>query len=221
MATTRRSASLASLAYLLGATLLLAAAFAHGGSCAADQFSCRPVFIIHDDWHAAIVLRASDISAISMTALPELSDFPDALFIEFSWGDQDYFPDPNSGVWAALRAALWSAGSVLHLAGFSVDPGQFYPGAKIIELRLESTAYRQMLDFISQTFARQPPNLRAPARPGLFAYSRFYPAQTRFSILRTCNSWVAEALEAAGLPLSPRWVITASHLASQLEALSR
>jgi uncharacterized protein (TIGR02117 family) len=190
-------------------------------SCAAGQSSCASVFIVHDTWHAAIVLRTSDISAISIDALPELGDFPDVQFIEFSWGDQDYFPDPNSGVWAALRAAFWSGGSVLHLVGFNEAIAQFYPGAKLTELRLDANGYRRMIDFISQTFARPAAKIRAPASSGLFAYSRFYPARTHFSVLRTCNSWVAEALEAAGLPLSPRWVITASNLASQLEALNR
>jgi uncharacterized protein (TIGR02117 family) len=221
MAMKRRSASFRSMTYLLGATLLLAvAAFAHG-SCAAEQTSGNSVFIVHDRWHAAIVLRASDISAISIAALPELGDFPDAEFIEFSWGDQDYFPDPNSGVWAALRAAIWSGGSVLHLVGFNDKVETLYPGAKMTELRLDANGYQQLVEFISQTFARPAAKIRAPASPGLFAYSRFYPARTHFSVLRTCNSWVAEALEAAGLPLSPRLVFTAGNLASQLEALSK
>jgi uncharacterized protein (TIGR02117 family) len=221
MAMKRRSASFRSMTYLLGATLLLAVApFAHG-SCAAEQTSYNSVFIVHDRWHAAIVLRASDISANSIAALPELGDFPDAQFIEFSWGDQDYFPDPNSGVWAALRAAIWSGGSVLHLVGFNDKVETFYPGAKMTELRLDANGYRQLVEFISQTFARPAAKIRAPASPGLFAYSRFYPARTHFSVLRTCNSWVAEALEAAGLPLSPRLVITAGNLASQLESLSK
>ena len=222
MAAQTRSLSFCSLAYALSLSLLLAAATVFADwSCAPDQALCHPVFIVHDDWHAAIVLRTSDISAISIAVLPELADFPEAQFIEFSWGDKDYFPDPNSGVWAALRAAFWSGGSVLHLVGITDSLARFYPGAKITELRLAPAAFDRLIRFISQTIARQPPNIRAPAHPGLFAYSRFYSARTHFSILRTCNSWVAEALEAAGMPLSPGLVITAGNLASQIEKLSK
>lgn len=205
------------MTYVLCLSLVLAAATLFADwSCAPDRPLCRPVFIVHDGWHAAIVLRTSDISAISIDALPESADFPDAQFIEFSWGDKDYFPDPNSGVWAALRAAFWSGGSVLHLVGFNDGLARFYPGAKITELRLDSNAYQQMVGFISQTFAREASSDRAQASAGLFAYSRFYPATANFSFLRTCNKWVAEALAAAGLPIAPDRVFTAGNLASQI-----
>jgi uncharacterized protein (TIGR02117 family) len=182
-------------------------------SCVAGRSTCASVFIVHDSWHAAIVLGKNDIIA---DALPELADFPDAQFIEFSWGDKDYFPDPDSGMWAALRAAFWSGGSVLHLVGFNDGPAQFYPGAKITELRLDSNGYQRMIGFISQTFAREASSRRAQASPGLFAYSRFYPATGKFSFLRTCNKWVAEALASAGIPITPEMVFTAGNLASQI-----
>jgi uncharacterized protein (TIGR02117 family) len=186
--------------------------------CAPSETSCKTVFVVHNSWHAAIVLDRGDLSH---DALPELSDFPDAKFIEFSWGDQDYFPDPNSGIWAALRAAFWSGGSVLHLVGFSENVGQFYRGAEIFELRLAPAAQQQLIHFISQTFARANSSSRAQASPGLFPYSRFYPASAKFSVLRTCNTWVAEALASAGLPISPGTVLTAGSLASQLAVIGK
>jgi len=186
--------------------------------CAPSETSCKTAFIVHNSWHAAIVLSRADLG---LDDLPELSDFPGAKFIEFSWGDQDYFPDPNSGTWAAFRAAFWSGGSVLHLVGFNENVGQFYRGAEIFELRLAAAAERQLVQFISQTFARANSNSRAQARPGLFPYSRFYPATGKFSALRTCNTWVAEALASAGLPISPRSVLTAGNLASQLADIGK
>ncbi len=186
--------------------------------CAPGETSCKTIFIVHNAWHAAIVLDRGDLS---LDAVPELSDFPGAKFIEFSWGDQDYFPDPNSGVWAALRAAFWSRGSVLHLVGFSENLAQFYGGAEIFELRLAPAAQRQLIRFISQTFARPNSSSRAQATPGLFPYSRFYSATGKFSLLRTCNTWVAEALASAGLPVSPGNVFTAGSLASQLADLGK
>ncbi len=190
-------------------------------SCLVGQSPCASVFIVHDTWHAAIVLRTSDISAISIDALPELADFPDASFIEFSWGDKDYFPDPDSGVWAALRAAFWSGGSVLHLVRLNDEPARFYLGAKITELRLSANSYQQMIRFISQSFARPATNQPAQASAGLFAYSRFYPATGKFSVLRSCNTWVAEALASAGVPIAPERVFTAGNLATQLAAYGK
>ena len=76
--------------------LLLLAPQAHASSieweCTAPQPSCRSVFIVHSAWHAAIVLRKGDIPS---EVVPELADFPSAQFVEFSWGDKDYFPNPR------------------------------------------------------------------------------------------------------------------------------
>jgi uncharacterized protein (TIGR02117 family) len=185
-------------------------------ACAPEETNCRSVFVVHDSWHAAIVLRKEDISG---TAIPELVDYPDARLIEFSWGDKDYFPDPKFGVLKALQAAFWSRGSVMHLVGFAQDLEKFYPGASFVELRLASRAYDRLIDFISRSFLRSTANGRAQASPGLYRYSRFYPATGKFSIVNTCNTWVAGALEAGGLPVFPGLVISAAQLGEQLDKI--
>lgn len=177
----------------------------------------RSAFVVHDAWHAAIVIRKRDVPA---HALPELRDFPSAKYLEFSWGDRDYFPAPDPGLGLALKAAFWSSGSILHVVGFQDAVGKAYPGAEIIEIPLSEQDFQQLINFISDTFSRPLPPAPAEAQPGLFANGRFYAAAGRFSILRTCNTWVAEALKAAGLPISPGYVFTAGNLSSQLRSFT-
>jgi uncharacterized protein (TIGR02117 family) len=198
---------------LLGAS----ARAATNWTCPAASGKCKSVSIAHDSWHAAIVLSKSDISA---NAMPELADFPQAQFIEFSWGDKDYFPNPDAGIFSALKAAFWSSGSVLHVVGVTADVKNFYPTAEIVELQLSAPAYARLQDFIAQTFLR-PGAGRAQPSAGLFANSRFYPATHKFSLVKTCNTWVAEALESAGLPIASNYVMTAGQLAEQLSKLNQ
>jgi uncharacterized protein (TIGR02117 family) len=173
----------------------------------------RTVFIVHDAWHAAIVIKKGDIPAV---VLPELRDFPSAEYLEFSWGDRDYFPAPDSGLGVALKAAFWSSGSILHVVGFKDAVQNAYPSAEIIEIPLSEEGFQRLVKFISDTFSRPRPPAPAEARPGLFSNSRFYAAKGKFSLFRTCNTWVAEALSAAGLPIRPSHVITAGNLSDQL-----
>lgn len=177
----------------------------------------KHAFIVHDAWHAAIVIRTIDIPA---AVLPELRDFPSAEHLEFSWGDRDYFPAPDPGIGLALKAAFWSSGSILHVVGSTGAVENILPGAEILEIGLSEDGFRRLIKFIADTFSRSSPEAPAEARPGLSANARFYPAQGKFSILRTCNTWVAEALSAAGLPVSPRYVITARSLAGQVRSLA-
>jgi uncharacterized protein (TIGR02117 family) len=196
------------------ALIIAARAFAMASwECAVAEPNCQSVFVVHSAWHAALVLQKS---TIPFGAIPELVDFPQGRFIEFSWGDNDYFPNPDAGIFSALKAAFFSSGSVLHLVGFNADVKIFYPDAEVIELRLSAPAYAGLVDYISQTFLRSATGGRAQAGAGLFPYSRFYPATRKFSLLRTCNAWVAEALESAGLPIGSSYVVTAGQLAEQL-----
>jgi len=178
-----------------------------------DGKNVRTVFIVHDAWHSAVVLRTADISA---AVLPEKKDFPAAEYLEFSWGDKDYFPAPNGGVGLLLQAGFWSSGSVLHVVGFKDTVEKTFPGAEIIEIVLSEESFQGLIKFISDTFSRPHPPEPAEPRPGLFPNGRFYSAEGKFSILRTCNTWIAEALHAAGLPISPNYVITAGNLDNQV-----
>jgi uncharacterized protein (TIGR02117 family) len=173
----------------------------------------RTVFIVHDAWHAAIVIKKTDIPAV---VLPELRDFPSAEYLEFSWGDRDYFPAPDRGLGLTLKAAFWSSGSILHVVGFKDAVQNAYPGAEIVEIPLSEEGFQGLVKFISDTFSRPHPPAPAEARPGLFPNGRFYAAEGKFSLLRTCNTWVGEALSSAGLPIRPGYVITAGNLSSQL-----
>jgi hypothetical protein len=91
--------------------------------------------------------------------------------------------------------------------------------AEVLEISLSEQSFQQLVRFISDTFSRPQRSTPADARPGLSPTARFYSAQGKFSISRTCNTWVAEALNAAGLPVNPGSVITAGSLGDQLQPL--
>jgi uncharacterized protein (TIGR02117 family) len=200
------------IVFLIYAHLTPAAEIPVGG----EAKNVRTVFIVHDAWHAGIVIRKMDIPPV---VLPELRDFPSAEYLEVSWGDRDYFPAPDGGLGLALKAAFWSSGSILHVVGFKDAVENVYPGADIIAITLSEDGFQQLIKFISETFSRPHPPAPAEAWPGLFSNSRFYAAEGKFSLFRTCNTWVAEALSAAGLPINPGYVITAGNLGSQVRSV--
>ena len=181
-----------------------------------DTERARSVFVVNHGWHSAIVIKKADIAE---GLLPEVRDFPDAEYLEIGWGDWDYYQAPDPGLGSALKAAFWSSGSVLHVAGFKGAVENYFRGSEIVEIGLPDEAFQQLTGFISGTFSR--PDAAAPVepRPGLYPNSRFYSARGRFHLFRTCNTWAAEALQSAGLPTSPAYAVTAGNLSYQVKRL--
>lgn len=201
---------------------ILLLVFLCGCATAVEQPLARPapgetgkrVFVVNYGWHTGIAVGKADVPA---ALWPEAGDLPgDSL--EIGWGDRDFYQTPDAGIGLAIRAAFFSGGSVLQLVAFNGAVEDYFRGAELYELTVSDVAYRRLIQFVSDSFLRS--ETPDPFRQGLLPNSRFYPARGKFHLFRNCNTWVAEALEAAGLPINGSTVITAGDLFSQLKRLT-
>ena len=141
--------------------------------------------------HTGLAVRAADIPA---SLLPEKRDFPQAEFLEFGWGDRDFYMSESPGPWVTFKAAFLPTRSVVHVAAVRGALGDAFPGAEIVELPLSRAALEGLLRYIHDAFERNG-GAATPLGRG------FYPGRETFHLLRTCNVWTAGALRAAGLPV--------------------
>ncbi len=176
------------------------------------------IHVVGHGWHTGILIRRDTIPA---QAWPEHQRFPAARFLEVGWGDRAFYESPDAGVKRALKAAFDSEGSVLHVAGFDRTPAEEFSRAEIITVELSSRGAQALARFVSRAYARDAAAQLIELGPGLYPLSRFYAATGRYSLLYTCNNWVAEALRAAGCPITPAWAVTAGNLLSQAERCGR
>jgi len=86
----------------------------------------------------------------------------------------------------------------------------------VVPLRLTRAQVVRLVAEIDAAFARDGKPIAPSSGPGLYDFSRFYPATGRFSLVHTCNTWVAEALQGAGLAVSPDGVERADDVLRQL-----
>ena len=168
------------------------------------------VYVVQSGWHAGLILDAADISP---SALPEIRDFPGARYIEFGWGDWDYYQAPDPGLGLATKAAFWSQGSVLHVYPVRGSLETEYAGREVLEIPVGDLGFDRLVAFVSQTFARpegfKPASGWAATAAGIAG--RFYKAEGKFHLFRNCNSWIAEALRSGGIPLSG-FIVTSGSL---------
>lgn len=172
------------------------------------------VHVVGHGWHTGIVIRRDDIPT---EAWPESGRFPAARFLEVGWGDRAFYESPDAGVSLALKAAFASATSVLHVAGFDRPASESFPRAEIIAIELSRRGMDSLSRFVSQAYARDAAGQPIELGSGLYRGSRFYAATGRYSLVYTCNTWIAEALRAGGCPITPVWAVTAGNLLFQAE----
>jgi uncharacterized protein (TIGR02117 family) len=209
----RRSTSTAGLAAIILVLGLLFGCAAPGNLPYTGQNPTRPVWLVAPGWHTGLAVRRTDIPP---DLLPERADFPEADYLEVGWGDRDYYPASDPGVWLALKAALIPGPSILHVAGLGAPPDLYSDSDKILRIELPETAFRNLIVYLHDSFARHGSPRALPLGPGLYGNSRFYEARGRFHVFNNCNTWAARALHAAGLPVAPFPVITAGNLRCQV-----
>ena len=165
------------------------------------------IFLVSQGWHTGIAVRRADIPD---PLLPEKRDFPGADWLEFGWGDRDFYMTPSAGPWLSFKAAFLPSRSVVHVAGVRGEISDFFPGAEIVEIPLSRYALEGLLRYVHDAFERAG-EAAEPLGRG------FYPGRETFHLLRTCNVWTAGALRAAGLPV--RDALTVAGILAQVRPL--
>jgi hypothetical protein len=92
--------------------------------------------------------------------------------------------------------------SVLHLVGVGNDPRAMFPHSEVVRLELGAPGFERLVGKLDETLAREE-GRALELGPGLYGTSLFYRANGTFHLFRVCNHWVADLLDAAGVPTAP------------------
>ena len=150
-----------------------------------------PLYVVPQGGHTGVAVRRADIP---VALVPEKRDFPGADFLEFGWGDREFYMAETPGPWVSFKAAFLPSESAVHVTGVRGTPAAYFAGAEVLEIRVSRAALEGLLRYVDGTFARNGPAAQPLGRG-------FYSARQTFHLFRTCNVWTAGALRAAGLPV--------------------
>lgn len=195
-------------------------ALAYGGRAAGAQATpnsaCPTVYVIDHGWHTGIVVPARDFAPRPYFREKQFRDW---RWLKFGWGDAAFYQTPDAGLGLALRALFTPTDTVMHVVGFNSPPARAYPTRETLALKLSPSGYRKVLSYIKGSFALGEDSRPALSKDSKDGRSAFFKALGSYSILRTCNTWLAEVLVKGGLPLDPDAAARAEDLMAQLRAL--
>ncbi len=135
-----------------------------------------------------------------------------ARFIAFGWGEREVYMARHPSLWAYLRAGF-PAPSVLLVSWFTGPPKRVLaPRIQIFRIRVTPAGAKRLARYIWHTVATQPNG--APRLLGAVAgrMGLFYASKATYDLFHTCNTWSAQALHVAGVPVSAAGVVFASQL---------
>jgi len=158
-------------------------------------------WVVNLGWHAGIIIRTGDLSDRTKMSLAPASRHP---YIEFGWGDRDFYMSPEYSWAKALDAAFFSNSAAVHIAGFSEIAFQNYISDKeVVHVTTESGGLDSMLDFILSYLSHDANGEALRIGSSLYGEGFFAQSTGKFSLSYTCNTWVAHAIATAGCRIDP------------------
>jgi uncharacterized protein (TIGR02117 family) len=172
------------------------------------------IYLIAAGWHTEIALPVHAMRDPLQAVAP---DFQGAQYLSFGWGERNYYMARAPTVGDAM-SALFPGPAVLLVTPLYQPPRESRAGAQVFELNLSTAGLDRLSSYLWEAFDKSgdgtPRRLAAGPGPG----SVFYAATGTYSAGYTCNTWTAEGLRVAGVPVTPAGVVFVEQLTDQLRS---
>jgi hypothetical protein len=168
------------------------------------------MYVVRRGWHIDVGFAASDLSGPLRAASDE---FPNARFFTFGFGDRRYLHalHAHNPAFPHMLAALWPGDGLMLVTALGGTPQRAFGAAQVVAVRLTSRSAAEAQRRITDSLSLQD-GLPQSDGPGPYEGSVYWRSSLRYSAAYTCNTWVAQVLKSAGLPLRVRGTVFAGQV---------
>jgi uncharacterized protein (TIGR02117 family) len=171
------------------------------------------VYVVSHAWHTGFVIPAKRV----YQTIPVLEKrFGDSAYIEFGWGDKQFYQAKEMTTGLAIRAILWPTETVVHAVALPEKVRDYFVNSQIKLICLDDKALSFLVAFISSSFSRNSKGDVEVLAKGIYGDSQFYKGTGDYHLLNTCNEWTAKGLKSIGMDISPATMLTAESVMSYL-----
>jgi len=171
------------------------------------------VYVVNHGWHTGFVVPASGIHQL----IPELKKrFRNVPYIEFGWGDNEFYQAEEITSGVSLKAIFLPTDSVVHAVAVTRKAEKYFEHSEVEKFCLEDSEFKSLVKYISSSFFRDDSGNLMKLNHGIYGDSQFYKAKGDFHIFNTCNKWTAKGLKKAGMNISTTFKLTAGSIMNYL-----
>ncbi|WP_157314926.1 TIGR02117 family protein [Chitinibacter sp. GC72] len=176
----------------------------------------QTVYVVNNGWHTGLIVPAAPFKE----RFPALQKrFAAASHFEIGWGDKGFYQAKEITTKITFKAMFGLSGSIMHIVGLGNTPAKYIAKEHIKALCLSNTQLEQLNAAISESLALNAQQDVQPLGSGLYGDSEFFAAVGNYYLLNTCNSWTAQRLARAGLPIWSRFKFTAASVMNAIADL--
>ena len=175
-----------------------------------------PLHAVARSWHTDVGLATAELRG-PLRSLG--ADFPGASHLVLGFGERAYWTRPDPTPADVLLALLPGPGVVL-VTGLRTTPAEAVGAGDVVTLAVSAAGLDRLCDFLWATLEPTPEGAARVLARGPYPGSLFYASGRRYAAHSyTCNTWTAEALQAAGVPVEAAGVLFAGQLMGRLRRL--
>ena len=146
--------------------------------------------------------------------------FPGVRYLVFGFGDRAYLLARHRMLLDMVGALFPGPGAIL-VTALSASPADAFGAERVVRLPLSQAQLDRLTSFIWDDLRKDPHGLPLLIADGPYPGSLFYASWATYDLAYTCNTWTADALHVAGLPISPDGVVFASQLMHRVRSAAQ
>jgi Protein of unknown function (DUF2459) len=174
------------------------------------------LYVVRRGWHIDVGFAADDLAGPLTLAREQ---FPQARFFTFGFGDRRYLHAHNPD-FPNMLAALWPGDGLMLVTALQGTPQQAFGQSQVVELTVTAGQALQAQRTIAASVSLQDGRPQSDG-PGPYEGSAYWRSSLRYSAGYTCNTWAAQILASAGLPLPVHGVLFAGQVWRPVLRLAR
>lgn len=191
--------------------LVLAGCASTPPACVPGRLADDTIAIVSHGWHTDLAIPAGALRG-NMRYFRQV--FPGMTVLMVGFGKRTFMMAPVTGLGDLLVGPFPGDGTLL-IAGLTAPPDRAYDDGTMETGRLSPGGAERLSDFIWRTLdvgKGQPVRIAG----GFFPGSIFYATRTGYSGIYTCNSWIGDALQTAGIVPTASGIVFASQVMDRI-----
>ncbi|OYU84660.1 MAG: urease-associated protein [Flavobacterium sp. BFFFF2] len=149
--------------------------------------------------HTDIIIPCTISADSTPTFSIESNGSTPSTWAAFGWGDKGFYLETPQ--WSdlkfktAFKAMMYLDESVMHVRALPMPK----ESDSCKKLTITKEQYKVLVDYISNSFIKNGDHLEKIETEGNSKIDSFFKAQGRYSMFKTCNTWVNAGLKKAGI----------------------